>query len=148
MLIKKATLSADDKRLELLLKTYENNLLSEVFFIRNNEPENLLELLRQQEDLLVVIGDLSKKISIPLAKRQNFQRRFEAAEAVRASNRNELADRLEAVKTELGEMNSARQRIRQMRQISKSTYYQQTPTLLQDWAWFFNKPFQFTSSFF
>jgi len=134
MLIKKATLSADDKRLELLLKTYENNLLSEVFFIRNNEPENLLELLRQQEDLLVVIGDLSKKISIPLAKRQNFQRRFEAAEAVRASNRNELADRLEAVKTELGEMNSARQRIRQMRQISKSTYYQQTPTLLQDWA--------------
>jgi cell fate (sporulation/competence/biofilm development) regulator YlbF (YheA/YmcA/DUF963 family) len=134
MLIKKATLSADDKRLELLLKTYENNLLSEVFFIRNNEPENLLELLRQQEDLLVVIGDLSKKISIPLAKRQNFQRRFEAAEAVRASNRNELADRLEAVKTELGEMNSASHRIRHMRQISKSNYYQQTPTLLLEWA--------------
>jgi len=134
MLIKKATPSADDKRLELLLKTYENNLLSEVFFIRNNEPENLLDLLRQQEDLLIVIGDVSKKISVSPAKLQDFRRRFEAAEAIRASNGKELEDRLEAVKTELGEMNSARQRIRQMRQISKSTYYQQTPTLLQDWA--------------
>jgi len=134
MLIKKATSSADDKRLELLLKTYENNLLSEVFFIRNNEPENLLELLRQQEDLLIVIGDVSKKISISRVKLQDFQRRFEAAEDIRASNRKELEDRIEAMKSELGEMNSARQRIRQMRQISKSTYYQQTPTLLQDWA--------------
>jgi len=148
MLIKKATSSADDKRLELLLKTYENNLLSEVFFIRNNEPENLLELLRQQEDLLIVIGDVSKKISISRVKLQDFQRRFEAAEDIRASNRKELEDRIEAMKSELGEMNSARQRIRQMRQISKSTYYQQTPTLLQDWAWFFNKRFQFTTCFF
>jgi len=104
------------------------------FFIRNNEPENLLELLRQQEDLLIVIGDVSKKIAISPAKLQDFRRRFEAAEAIRASNGKELEDRLEAAKTELGEMNSARQRIRQMRQISKSTYYQQTPTLLQDWA--------------
>ena len=148
MLIKKAPSSADDKRLELLFKTYENNLFSEVFFIRNNEPENLLELLRQQEDLLIVIGDVSKKISISPVKLQDFQRRFEAAEAIRASNRKELEDRIEAMKSELGEMNSARQRIRQMRQISKSTYYQQTPTLLQDWAWFFNKRFQFTSCFF
>ena len=134
MLIRKTSPSADDERLELLLKTYENNLLSEVFFIRNNEPENLLELLRQQEDLLIVISDLSKKMSISPAKRQIFQHRFEAAEAIRASNRKELADRLEATKTELGELNSARQRIRQMRQISKSTYYQQTSTVLQDWA--------------
>lgn len=134
MLIKKIIPSADDRRLELLLKTYENNLLSEVFFIRNNEPENLLELLRQQEDLLIVIADLSKKISMPPAKREDFQRRFEDAEAIRSSNRKELAERVEALKTELGELNSARQRIRQMRQISKSTYYQQSSTVLQDWA--------------
>lgn len=134
MLIKKTIPSADDKRLELLLKTYEDNLLSEVFFIRNNEPENLLELLRQQEDLLIVIANLSKKLSMSPGKRQDYQRRFEAAEAIRASNRKELANFLEAVKAELEEMNLARLRIRQMRQISKSTYYQQTPSLLQDWA--------------
>lgn len=61
MLISKPTISNDEKRLEVLLSTYEQNLRTEVFFIRRNEAQNLLELLPQQADLAFAIAEIIQK---------------------------------------------------------------------------------------
>ena len=134
MLISKPSFSTDEKRLETLLSTYEQNLRTEVFFIRRNEGENLLELLPQQADLAFAISELLEKIDFPPAKADAIKKRLAVADALREANRSELDRVVESMKAELDELNQARVRIRQMRQISKTTYHTQEPSQLQDWA--------------
>ena len=134
MLISRPVLSADEKRLESVLSTYEQNLRTEVFFIRRNEGENLLELLPQQADLAFAISELLEKIDFPPAKADAIKKRLAVADALREANRSELDRVVESMKAELDELNQARVRIRQMRQISKTTYHTQEPSQLQDWA--------------
>ncbi len=134
MLISKPTLSNDEKRLDALLNQYEKNLRSEVFFIRRNEAQNLLELLPQQADLAFAISELLEKIDFPPAKADAIKKRLAVADALREANRSELDRVVESMKAELDELNQARVRIRQMRQISKTTYHTQEPSQLQDWA--------------
>ena len=134
MLISKLTVSTDEKRLEALLSTYEQNLRTEVFFIRRNEAQNLLELLPQQAELAVAISELLEKIDFPPAKAEAIKKRLAVADALREGNRSELDRVVETMKAELDELNLARLRIRQMRQISKTAYHTQEPGQLQDWA--------------
>ena len=134
MLISKLTVSTDEKRLEALLSTYEQNLRTEVFFIRRNEAQNLLELLPQQADLAFAISELLKKIDLPPAKAEAIKKRLAVADALREGNRSELDRVVDTMKAELDELNQARVRIRQMRQISKTAYHTQEPSQLQDWA--------------
>lgn len=134
MLISKPTISNDEKRLEVLLSTYEQNLRTEVFFIRRNEAQNLLELLPQQADLAFAIAEIIQKNNFPAAKAVAIKKRLAVADALREGNRGELDRVVESMKVELDELNLARQRIRQMRQISKTAYLTQEPSQLQDWA--------------
>ena len=134
MLISRPVLSADEKRLESVLSTYEQNLRTEVFFIRRNEGENLLELLPQQADLAFAISELLEKIDFPPAKADAIKKRLAVADALREANRSELDRVVESMKAELDELTQARVRIRQMRQISKTAYHTQEPSQLQDWA--------------
>ena len=134
MLISRPVLSADEKRLESLLSTYEQNLRTEFFFIRRNEGENLLELLPQQADLAFAISELLEKIDFPPAKADAIKKRLAVADALREANRSELDRVVESMKADLDELNQARVRIRQMRQISKTAYLTQEPSQLQDWA--------------
>ncbi len=134
MLISQPTISSDERRLEALLSTYEQNLRTEVFFIRRNEAQNLLELLPQQAELAVAISELLEKIDFPPAKAEAIKKRLAVADALREANRSELDHVVETMKAELDELNLARVRIRQMRQISKTAYLTQEPSQLQDWA--------------
>ena len=134
MLISKLTVSTDEKRLEALLSTYEQNLRTEVFFIRRNEAQNLMELLPQQADLAFAISELLQKIDLPPAKAEAIKKRLAVADARREGNRSELDRVVETMKAELDELNQARVRIRQMRQISKTAYHTQEPSQLHDWA--------------
>ncbi|NBR49050.1 hypothetical protein EBU02_09440 [bacterium] len=134
MLIPKLSFSTEEKRLETLLSTYEQNLRTEVFFIRRNEGENLLELLPQQADLAFAISELLEKIDFAPAKAESIKKRLAVADALREANRSELDRMVESMKAELDELTQARVRIRQMRQISKTAYHTQEPSQLQDWA--------------
>ena len=134
MLIPKLSFSTEEKRLETLLSTYEQNLRTEVFFIRRNEGENLLELLPQQADLGFAISELLEKIDFAPAKAESIKKRLAVADALREANRSELDRVVESMKAELDELTQARVRIRQMRQISKTAYHTQEPSQLQDWA--------------
>ncbi len=134
MLISQPTISSDERRLEALLSNYEQNLRTEVFFIRRNEAQNLLELLPQQAELAVAISELLEKINLPPAKAEAIKKRLAVADALREANRSELDHVVEIMKAELDELSQARVRIRQMRQISKTAYLTQEPSQLQDWA--------------
>jgi predicted DNA-binding protein YlxM (UPF0122 family) len=134
MLISKPAISSDERRLEALLSTYEKNLRTEVFFIRRNEAQNLLELLPQQADLASAISELLENIELTLPKAEAIKKRLAVADALREANRSELDHVVETMKAELDELNQARVRIRQMRQISKTAYLTQEPSQLQDWA--------------
>jgi len=134
MLIPKLSFSTEEKRLETLLSTYEQNLRTEVFFIRRNEGENLLELLPQQADLAFAISELLEKIDFAPAKAESIKKRLAVADALREANRSELDRVVESMKAELDELTQARVRIRQMRQISKTAYHTQEPSQLQGWA--------------
>jgi len=134
MLISQPAISSDERRLEALLSNYEQNLRTEVFFIRRNEAQNLLELLPQQAELAVAISELLEKIDFLPAKAEAIKKRLAVADALREANRSELDHVVETMKAELDELNQARVRIRQMRQISKTAYLTQEPSQLQDWA--------------
>lgn len=134
MLISQPSISSDEKRLEVLLSTYEKNLRTEVFFIRRNEAQNLLELLPQQADLVIAISEILQKIDLPPAKAEAIKKRLAVADALREGNRSELDRVVESMKAELDELTLARARIRQMRQLSKTAYHTQETSQLQDWA--------------
>lgn len=125
MLIRKPVQPAplsDEKRLEILLNAFQENLRREIFFIRRKEAENLLELLPAQGDLIVTISQILERIVLPEPRATALRKRLAAADAMSEANRAE-ADRItEEMRRELDEMNIARQRIRQARQLSKTIY--------------------------
>ena len=74
-------------------------------------------------------------LRLPEALAEALQKRLEAADALRESNKKALDQAMQEVSSELEQMNGARQRIRQMRQLSKSMYQESNePARLQNWA--------------
>ena len=137
MLIRKSAQLAppsDEKRLDILLTAFEENLRREIFFIRRKEADNLLELLPAQGDLIVAISEIVERIELPEPRATALRKRLAAADALREANRAE-ADRVtEEMRSELEEMNLARQRIRQARHISKSIYSEPPASRLNGFA--------------
>lgn len=137
MLIRKAeppSPLAEEKKLDILLSAFEDNLRREIFFIRNKEVENLLELLPQQGDLIIAISEIVERIELPEPRASALRRRLAAADAMREANRAE-ADRVTSeMRRELEEMNLARQRIRQARHLSKTIYKEETGSRLSGFA--------------
>ena len=137
MLIRKPAPPAppsDEQRLNTLLTAFEENLRREIFFLRNNEADNLLELLPAQGDLIVAISEIVERIELPDPRATALRKRLAAADALREANRAE-ADRVtEEMRSELEEMNLARQRIRKARHISKSIYSEPPASRLNGFA--------------
>jgi len=138
MLIKKqepAPVPAQPDRLEQLLSFYESNLQLEVFFIGRREFDKLVELLPTQGSLIEALTEILAVLKLPPAESAALQERLEAADALRESNKQALDQAMQEVSAELEQMNGARQRIRQVRQLSKSMYQDSQPTArLQNWA--------------
>lgn len=137
MLIRKPAppaLPPDEQRLNTLLTAFEENLRREIFFIRRKEADNLLELLPGQGDLIVAISEIVERIELPEPRATALRKRLAAADALREANQAE-ADRVtEEMRSELEEMNLARQRIRQARHISKSIYSEPPASRLNGFA--------------
>ena len=137
MLIRKPSRTAppsDEERLDSLLSAFEENLKRETFFIRRKEAENLLELLPAQGDLIIAISEIVERIQLPEPRSTALRKRLAAADAMREANRAE-ADQVTAdMRQELDEMNLARQRIRQARQLSKNLYKEETGSRLSGFA--------------
>ena len=138
MLIKKAqprTNSGLPDRLENLLSLYEKNLLLEVFFIGRKDIESLLDLLPAQGDLLQALVSILPDLRLPETLAAALQKRLEAADTLREANKKSLDVAMQEVSLELEQLNGARQRIRQVRQLSKSMYQETSaPARLQNWA--------------
>lgn len=122
-------------RLEQLLAFYEKNLQLEVFFIGRKEIEKLLELLPVQGSLIKVLTEELSTLKLPPAVSKALKIRLEAADALRESNIKALDQAAIEAKSELEEMNRARLRIKQARQLSITRYQVSDDTSrLQDWA--------------
>lgn len=140
MLIRKPAASpppappADEERLDKLLTAFEANLRREIFFIRNRETDNLLELLPQQGDLIVAISAIVDRLVLPEPRATALRKRLAAADALREANRAEVDRITGEMRAELDEMNQARQRIRQVRTISKNLYAEKPASRLSDFA--------------
>ena len=138
MLIKKAqprTNSGLPDRLENLLSLYEKNLLLEVFFIGRKDIESLLDLLPAQGDLLQALVSILPDLRLPETSAAALQKRLEAADTLREANKKSLDVAMQEVSLELEQLTGARQRIRQVRQLSKSMYQETSaPARLQNWA--------------
>jgi len=138
MLIRKPELvssSALPPRFEQLLSLYEKNLLLEVFFIEKKDIASLVELLPAQGDLIAALTGILADLRLPPLESDHLQKRLEAADALREKNKLLLDEAMQEVSAELEQMNGARQRIRQVRQLSKSMYQESSATpRLQNWA--------------
>ena len=138
MLIRKSQPKAEEglpDRLEKLLSLYEKNLRLEVFFIQRKDIESLLDILPAQGDLINALTRMLADLRLPPAMAETLQKRLEAVDALRESNKQALDQEMQEVSAELEQMNGARQRIRQVRQLSKSMYQEsQIPARLQNWA--------------
>ena len=138
MLIRKSQPKAEEglpDRLEKLLSRYEKNLRLEVFFIQRKDIESLLDILPAQGDLINALTRMLADLRLPPAMAETLQKRLEAVDALRESNKQALDQEMQEVSAELEQMNGARQRIRQVRQLSKSMYQEsQIPARLQNWA--------------
>jgi hypothetical protein len=122
-------------RLEQLLAFYEKNLQLEVFFISRNEIEKLLELLPVQGSLVKALTEELTTLKLPPVESKALQTRLEAADALRESSVKALDQAASDVKSELEEMNRARLRIKQARQLSVTMYKDSADaSRLQDWA--------------
>jgi hypothetical protein len=122
------------KRLEKLLAAYEKNLRLEVFFIHKNDTASLLDLLPSQSDLIEALAGLLRIVQLPAEEAEALTLRLAAADALRESNKTALEQAMQAVREELEQMKAASQRIRQVRQLSKSLYREQTGARLHDYA--------------
>ena len=138
MLIRKPQPKAEEglpDRLEKLLSLYEKNLRLEVFFIGRKDIESLLDILPAQGDLINALTPMLSDLRLLPAMADALQKRLEAADALRESNKQALDQAMQEVSVELEQMNGARQRIRQVRQLSKSMYQEPSaPARLQNWA--------------
>jgi hypothetical protein len=122
-------------RLEKLLSLFEKNLHLEVFFIERKDIDSLLDLLPAQEDIIKALTSLLADLQLPPSEADLLQKRLEAADALRESNKQALDQSMREVGAELEQLNGARQRIRQVRQLSKSMYQEtSSPNRLQNWA--------------
>ena len=122
-------------RLERLLSLYEKNLRLEVFFIERKDIESLLDILPAQGDLINALTPMLSDLRLPPTMAEALQKRLEAADTLRESNKQALDQAMQEVSVELEQMNGARQRIRQVRQLSKSMYQETSaPARLQNWA--------------
>jgi uncharacterized protein YPO0396 len=122
-------------RLEKLLSLFEKNLHLEVFFIERKDIDSLLDLLPAQEDIIKALTSLLADLQLPPIEADLLQKRLEAADALRESNKQALDQSMREVGAELEQLNGARQRIRQVRQLSKSMYQEtSSPNRLQNWA--------------
>ena len=138
MLIRKPQPKAEEglpDRLEKLLSLYEKNLRLEVFFIERKDIESLLDILPAQGDLLSALTKILSNLKLTPAESEALQKRLEAADSLRESNKQALDQSMQEVSAELEQMSGARQRIRQVRQLSKSMYQESNaPARLQNWA--------------
>ena len=137
MLIRKPSRPApptDEERLDSLLSAFEENLQREIFFIRRKEAENLLELLPAQGDLIMAISEIVERIQLPEPRATALRKRLASADAMREANRAEADQVTAEMRQELDEMNLARQRIRQARQLSKNLYQEETGSRLSGFA--------------
>ena len=138
MLIKESKTSPDTglpERLEKLLSLFEKNLRLEVFFIERKDIDSLLDILPAQGEIITVLTSLLADLHLPPIKAEAFNKRLEAADALRESNKKSLDIAMQEVSAELEQLNGARQRIRQVRQLSKSMYQETSaPARLQNWA--------------
>jgi len=122
-------------RLNQLLSVYEKNLQLEVFFIARRDIESLLDILPGQGDLISALMSMLSGLSLPPTLARELSERLEAADALRESNQKALEQAMAELSLELEQLNGARQRIRQVRQLSKSMYQESsTQVRLQDWA--------------
>jgi uncharacterized protein YPO0396 len=122
-------------RLEKLLSLFEKNLHLEFFFIERKDIDSLLDLLPAQEDIIKALTSLLADLQLPPIEADLLQKRLEAADALRESNKQALDQSMREVGAELEQLNGARQRIRQVRQLSKSMYQEtSSPNRLQNWA--------------
>jgi ABC-type phosphate transport system auxiliary subunit len=107
----------------------------EVFFIERKDIESLLDILPAQGDLINALTPMLSDLRLPPTMAEALQKRLEAADALRESNKQALDQAMQEVSVELEQMNGARQRIRQVRQLSKSMYQEASaPARLQNWA--------------
>ncbi|MEI8294227.1 MAG: hypothetical protein WCG66_09595 [bacterium] len=114
---------------------YEKNLQLEVFFIARRDIESLLDILPGQGDLISALMSMLSGLSLPPTLARELSERLEAADALRESNQKALEQAMAELSLELEQLNGARQRIRQVRQLSKSMYQESsTQVRLQDWA--------------
>jgi hypothetical protein len=138
MLIRKPQPNVEEglpDRLERLLSLYEKNLRLEVFFIERKDIESLLDILPAQGDLINALTPMLSDLRLPPTMAEALQKRLEAADALRESNKQALDQAMQEVSAELEQMNGARQRIRQVRQLSKSMYQEPSaPARLHNWA--------------
>lgn len=82
----------------------------------------------------MAISEIVERIQLPEPRAAALRKRLAAADAMREANRAE-ADRVTAeIRQELDEMNLARQRIRQARQLSKNLYKEETGSRLSGFA--------------
>jgi len=122
-------------RWEKLLSLFEKNLHLEVFFIERKDIDSLLDLLPAQEDIIKALTPLLTDLQLPPGEADSLQKRLEAADALRESNKQALDQSMREVGAELEQLNGARQRIRQVRQLSKSMYQEtSSPNRLKNWA--------------
>lgn len=124
----------DRQRLESLLAQFEKNLRLEVFFIRRRETGPLLEMLPNQQAIAEGIVGLMGRLRLAPEDEQALRKRLAVADALREANRSELERVMGETKRELGELNAANRRIRQMRKISKANNFSPATGRLQDWA--------------
>lgn len=130
----KNSIVGDRQRLETLLTTFEKNLRLEVFFIRRRETDHLLELLPNQQAIAEAIVGLVDSLRFSPGEEDALRKRLAVADALREANRSELQRVMDETKRELGEMNAASRRIRQMRKITKANNFAPASGRLQDWA--------------
>ena len=94
-----------------------------------------MDILPAQGDLINALTPMLSDLRLPPAMTDALQKRLEAADALRESNKQALDQAMQEGGVELEQMNGARQRIRQVRQLSKSMYQEPSaPARLQNWA--------------
>lgn len=128
------TLLPEAERLEVLLTRYEKNLELEAFYIRKKDIESLMDILPAQGSLIEALTAILGTIQVDPAEREALDRRLGAADAKREENRKAFEADFEALKKELDEMNAARNRLKQVRTLSRTAYTDEEPVRTENWA--------------
>jgi hypothetical protein len=125
---------SDEERLEILLSRYEKNLELEAFYIKKKNTAALLEILPAQGSMIELMTGILRTLRVSGDQAQALEKRLAAADAKRAENMRAFNEAVDAVRTELEEMNQARLRLKQARTLAKSNYADPEPSRLENWA--------------